>query len=69
MLEQMDQSLARVWLNLRHLTCKSVGKKEDGHQNEPMTAFVDFKSKTTSVAGHSNIFHVKPTIVVEIGAD
>ena len=65
----MDQSFARVWLNQRHFTCKSAGKKEDGHQNELVTAFVDFKSETMSIAGHANIFHVKPTIVVEIGAD
>ncbi len=65
----MDQSIARVWINPRHFTCKSAGKKEDGHQNELVTVFVDFKSETTSVAGHANIFHVKPPIVVEIGAD
>ena len=65
----MDQGIARVWINLRHFTCKSAGKKEDGHQNELVTAFVDFKSEIKSVAGHTNIFHVKPTIVVEIGAD
>ena len=43
MLEQMDQSLARVWVNQRHFTCKSAGKKEDGHQNEPVIAFVNSK--------------------------
>ena len=69
MLEQMDQSIARVWINPRHLSCKSAGKKEDGHQNELVTAFVDFKSETMSIAGHANIFHVKPAIVVKIGAD
>ena len=102
MLEQMDQSLARVWLKKSRLQaiCRpfsvgcvqleqtSVGyKKEGGHQNKPVTTFVNSKSihsvsaacnrnippailvHTATVAGHANIFHVKPAVVVQVGAD
>ena len=102
MLEQMDQGVACLWVKFlvfqpftgdfsfhefnKHQAALLI-KKEGGHQNEPVTAFVDFKSThlvciadnrninptilvhMTTVVGHANIFHVKPAVVVQVGAD